>query len=461
MPLESRDERRNRRLEGAFAEEQTRTLALGARVMVAVLAIIFLWVNVENGLPAALFFYPFILAFGVLLLAPYLLQRAGRRADWHAYLFPLLWVALFVIVILVSNPLDTFRFPLQMRLGFGNEVYLFLIIAGSAFTYSWRVVLWTGFVAALVWSIAVALIYGRPETIGEIAPAVWTSMSVDEQLAHVSSPFFVHTGKWVRQVLVMLVSSWIIAGFVWRSRTLVYRQAEAERQRTNLSRYFSANLVDELAQSDYPFEETRAQDIAVLFVDIVGFTSLAAVQSPQQVIALLRDFHERVSAQVFAHGGTLDKYIGDAVMATFGTPRPGPQDATAALRCALAILATQTQWNCERQAAGVAPLAIGIGVHYGPVVMGDIGGGARFEFAVVGDTVNVASRLERMTRELGASLVVSDALVQRVRSEDAEAAELLATLVVVSDRAIRGRSESMHVWLGGADLLPSANEEQA
>ncbi len=455
MPDESRDERRERRLEAAFAEEQDRTLAFGARVMVAVLAIIFVWVNVENGWPAAVFFYPFLFTFGVLLLAPYLLSRAGRRAAWHAYVFPALWVIVFVVIVLVENPLDIYHFPIQMRLGFGNEIYLFLIIAAAAFTYSWRVVLWTGLVAALVWAAAVMIIHARPETISDVPVEVWRTLSVDEQLAILNSPFFIHFGRTVRQILVMLVSSWILAAFVWRSRTLVYRQAEAERQRTNLSRYFSANLVDELAQTDRPFEETRAQDIAVLFVDIVGFTTLAAEQTPQQVIRLLRDFHERVAAQVFAHGGTLDKYIGDAVMATFGTPRPGPRDASTALRCAEAILASIAQWNRERRAGGSADLAIGAGIHYGPVVMGDIGGGARFEFAVVGDTVNVASRLERLTRELGTDLVVSDALVQRVRAEDGDAATLLAPFELAANRSLRGRSESIDLWLKRDGRPPS------
>jgi adenylate cyclase len=149
--------------------------------------------------------------------------------------------------------------------------------------------------------------------------------------------------------------------------------------------------------------------VAVLFADVQGFTALAEGLSPQGTMDLLRGFHARMAEAVFRHQGTLDKFIGDGLMATFGTPEPGPDDAARALACARDMLATLDAWNRERAAAGEPPLAVGIGLHLGPVTTGDIGGAARFEFAVIGDTVNVASRLERLTRELGTPLVVSDA----------------------------------------------------
>ena len=102
---------------------------------------------------------------------------------------------------------------------------------------------------------------------------------------------------------------------------------------------------------------------------------------------------------MFAHGGTLDKFIGDSVMATFGTPQPGPRDAAHALACARAMLASLGVWNSERTARGEMALRAGIGLHFGPVVLGDIGDERRLEFAVLGDTVNTASRLEGLTRE--------------------------------------------------------------
>lgn len=450
MTSPSRDERRAVRLESAFREEQRRSLALGARMMVVVLAVVFVWINIENGLPAALFFYPFLFAFAGLLLAPYLLDRAGRAADWHQYLFTALWVTLFTFVVLIPNPLDRFDFPVQFRLQFGNETYLFLIVIGAAFTYSVRLVLWTGFVAAAVWSVAVGLIYMRPDTAGEISNPGWAAMSEPQRLAAIASPYRVDVGKWVREALLLLFSASIVAAFVWRSRSLVLRQAAAERERANLSRYFSANMVDELAQSDDPLEETRSQEIAVLFADIVGFTGLTGEMAAAEVIGLLREFHERMADAVFSHGGTLDKFLGDGVMATFGTPRVAADDATRALRCAQTMLDTVAAWNQSRTAAGRQAVRIGVGVHYGPVIIGDIGSAQCFEFAVVGDTVNVASRLEHLTRALEVDIVASDAVVERTRRESGDGNDGITGLRPIGDQEIRGRRGAIGVWVGNA-----------
>jgi adenylate cyclase len=133
-------------------------------------------------------------------------------------------------------------------------------------------------------------------------------------------------------------------------------------------------------------------------------------------------------------------------MATFGTPLPGPSDATSAMACARAMLRDVHVWNAERRALGEVPIEVGIGLHYGPAVLGDIGGAERFEFAVIGDTVNVASRLERLTRELNCRLIVGDALFRRLRAEGA-APELAAGLIRVRRLALPGRGGRTDVWM--------------
>ena len=119
-----------------------------------------------------------------------------------------------------------------------------------------------------------------------------------------------------------------------RIREIDRRRAAAERARINLSRYFSPNLVEMLAERDEPLGAVRRQTVAVLFVDIVGFTRMAETMPPEAVVTMLRDFHERMTAQIFACGGTVEKYIGDAIFAVFGLPSRDPDDAAqrAALR---------------------------------------------------------------------------------------------------------------------------------
>lgn len=115
---------------------------------------------------------------------------------------------------------------------------------------------------------------------------------------------------------------------------------------------------------------------------------------------------------MFSHGGTVDKFIGDAIMAVFGSPIQRIDDAGRAVRCALEILDAAAQWSLERERSGHPPIAVGIGAHYGEVFAGALGGEQLLEYTVIGDTVNVAERLERLSREVGSAFVISASLLQ-------------------------------------------------
>src|SRR6266481_1896284 len=225
---------------------------------------------------------------------------------------------------------------------------------------------------------------------------------------------------------------------IGKLREIERQRAAAERARNNLSRYFSPNLVEMLAARDEPLGAVRRQTIAVLFADIVGFTSMAERMAPEAVVAMLRAYHERMTAQIFACGGTVEKYIGDAIFAVFGVPETSIEDAANALRCADLMLAALERWNKEREARGEPCLAIGIGLNYGPAVLGDVGSEHSFSFTVIGDTVNTASRLQRLTRTLATPLVVGDPLVSAVKSAGADAAFALARLRDQGEQALRG-----------------------
>src|SRR5215212_1246661 len=234
-------------------------------------------------------------------------------------------------------------------------------------------------------------------------------------------------------------------------REIERRRATAERARGNLARYFSPNLVDLLAERDEPFGPVRRQSIAVLFADIVGFTALAEGMPPDEVLDLLRRFQERMTAQIFACGGTVEKYIGDAILAVFGVPMATDTDASQALKCADGMLVALQGWNWERVAAGEPPLAMGIGVNYGPAVIGDVGSERSMSFTVIGDTVNIASRLQTMTRTLNISLVVSDETVKAAsRQPDEDLLDILNRLSDGGEHVLRGRCRSVRVWLDTA-----------
>jgi adenylate cyclase len=233
-------------------------------------------------------------------------------------------------------------------------------------------------------------------------------------------------------------------------RQLDRQRADAERARANLARYFSPNIVDLLAEQDEPLGPVRRQMVAVLFVDIVGFTRMAETMAPEAVVALLREFHERMANRIFTCGGTIEKYIGDEIFAVFGLPDPSPHDANVALRCAALMLDELEAWNQARVQKGEAPLAIGIGVNYGPAVLGDVGTEHSLSFTVIGDTVNVASRLQSLTRELGTPLVVADAVVHQITGGQAGSAGLPIALEDRGERELRGRSGTIRIWTKSA-----------
>jgi adenylate cyclase len=206
-------------------------------------------------------------------------------------------------------------------------------------------------------------------------------------------------------------------------------------------------VVERLAASDAPRALDRAHDEAVvMFVDLVGFTRTAEALRPVEAMALLRAFHTLVEGIVFAHRGMVDKFMGDGVMTCFGVPDPVPTAAADALRVAFDLLAALARPVRAGDEGGTAHrLAVGIGIHRGEVLMGDVGGATQLQFTVVGDAVNVASRLEALTRSVGTPLIASDAVVEAARCGLDPA--LLARLAPLPEAVrLRGRGKAVRVW---------------
>jgi adenylate cyclase len=442
------------RLHVAFAAEEARGLRLAFRLRLIALALVALFLLLVNTWPEVLYLYALMLGFigvGALSLVPVRAKAGTGPAEWTRWVVPLADLALVTFAVAHPNPLggdEWLTLPLRLRLD--NFLYLFLFVVLATLTYSPRQVIWTGLCAALCWTFATLWIANQPdvhfilgvgESWGALSPAAQTETFIDAKT--------VTAVALVKQVLLVLITAAILAAAVRRARGLALRQVRVEAERTQLARYFSPNLVDELASADRPVGAIRRSEIAVLFADIVGFTRLSEAIGPEETIALLREFHARMQDAVFAHRGTLDKYLGDGLMATFGTPLPGPHDAADGMAAARDMAAAIARWNDERRAVGRPPIEIGIGIHWGAVVLGDIGGENRLEFATIGDTVNVANRLQALTRELDVETIASDDLVRAMRSVVApgEADVLLAGFTRGEAQQLRGRSAPVEIYL--------------
>ncbi|MGF1627759.1 MAG: adenylate/guanylate cyclase domain-containing protein [Alphaproteobacteria bacterium] len=392
--------------------------------------------------PGVLYYHGLLACFAALGFFSLWLNDRPWRRSWHAYLLVAFDFALLAFAVIYPNPLAAFDYPPQVALRYGNIVYFYAMLTVLAFAYKPQIVLWGGLVGALSYGVGVAWLASLPDS--RLVPA--SGNTPGTIIMAFADPTYVDLGLVAQDIVVFLIVATLLAMIVGRSRRLVWRQAALERERSNLARYFSPTVVDRLAQQDAALGEPRELDAAVMFVDLVGFTSWSEHHTPVEAIELLRDLHGRLEQAVFTHHGTLDKFIGDGMMATFGTPDPGPDDAANALACTHAILEEFRHWDAARHSAEAAEMQISIGVHYGPVVVGDIGTDRRLELAVLGDTVNVASRLEGLTRELGCRAVIGDAVVQAILAAPTRPLHLLEGLKPLGAHEIKGRDEPVVIW---------------
>jgi adenylate cyclase len=423
------------RLDAAFAAEERRGLMLAAAARSVAVLLIIGWTalaNPERGLAYAWTagIASFFLVTGIVQLVLYR-RRLGP---------PLLPYALIAIdclvlaaVLIVPNPFMPVPEPVPMPFRYSNFLFFFVLLMQMTFSFRPSLVLWTGACGVGAWTAAFLWVRSLPGVVTD------TALYFD--------PNFLSVLKYQYEIIVFLLVSAGLALLVWRSRGLVAERAAAERARGNLARYFSPKVVEVLAERDEPLGRVRRQAVGVLFADLVGFTTIAEDMTPEEVMAMLRAFHGRMEDEVFRHGGCLEKFIGDALLATFGVPDAGARDATDALACARGMLAALGEWNGQREAEGLAPLRMGVGLHYGQVVLGDIGSERTMAFATVGDTTNVASRLQALTRDLDARVVASGALVAAVEREAASAA-LLEGLKPRGAHVLRGRDTPIEVWAG-------------
>ncbi|NGN42746.1 adenylate/guanylate cyclase domain-containing protein [Mesorhizobium sp. CGMCC 1.15528] len=380
--------------------------------------------------------------FYIIGLINYRLVKRRLSPPWLSAVIGTLDIVLLTFLIVGRNPFGTDIIPPAMHLREGTFAYLLIFVSLGALTLSPRLALWLGLSAALSWTGAIVWVISRPGTY--IASKIRSDMELVDRLHFAQDPNYVDIIAQSANVVLILIVTGILAIVVSRSRRLADDYIAAERSRINLARHFSPNVVDELASADEPFGPVRRQEVAVVFADIVGFTNYSEDHPAEEVFELLRQFHRRMEQVVFDHGGTVDNYIGDCIMATFGVPRPTETDATRAMRCAWAMMNSMNEWNARRIAAGEEPIEVGIGCQYGPVVLGAVGSERNLSIAVVGDTCNVASRLQALCRELDAGICVGASLVKAVGREDG--IDALSGLVDHGLVTLRGRDEPVNVW---------------
>lgn len=410
-------------------------LATAFRVRLCAVAVIALWLLVSTAWPRNMYYLSVSLAFLALSYIPYAIRR--HPAAWTIKLVcTILDVALITSTILLP-PLGDLApdWPIQTRTRGPEFLYVLLLLAESALTYSPILVVWTGGIIIAAWSFGINSIYDRVDTVRFSDSGNLSGMQALERFL---DPYFVGlTQMWV-QVVTTGLFTLFLAIAVLRSRNTLIAQIKDNALRQSLERYVSPDVAHAMGDCVPSFGAPSKREVAVMFVDIVGFTRMVEKRSPEQALVLLRSFQERGCAVLFPRGGTLDKFLGDGFMATFGGVEPQADAAQRALSCAFDLLDTYTAWNTKRTLRGAVPIRVAIGLHFGEVIVGNVGTSERCEFTVIGDVVNVASRLERATRDIDGRLVVSDACL-RAAGDIPSGRSFTRTLTI----DIRGRERSV------------------
>ncbi|MEO0328782.1 MAG: adenylate/guanylate cyclase domain-containing protein [Pseudomonadota bacterium] len=417
--IEAEEARQNPFLARALAREKYEGHRLAVFARTIALFIIAILIPFLNPQLESIFYVVSVLIFIGIGWLQLWAARVGQSGRELALIFAdfILLTALF----LVPNPFREVDIPTAFSYRFDNFIYFFLFLALGTLAYSWRTVWSIGIWIAAFWMLALVLVAlfgitypGLTETSKELyADNILFQWTLDPNSLQITER--------IEEAIVIVMVGCILGLKGARSNRLLIEQASIAAERANLSRYFPSSLVDTLASTNHDIGAVRNQDVAVLFTDIVGFTKYAERNSAENVMDLLRSYHSLVETSVFKNNGTLDKIIGDGAMATFGTPEASPDDAKNALLAARNILEQSKLLNDARIQNGLEEIRVSVGLHFGAVTLGDIGSSRRLEFTVIGDTVNVASRLEAMSRELGCQCVVSDELMRRankVASDD-------------------------------------------
>ena len=222
-----------------------------------------------------------------------------------------------------------------------------------------------------------------------------------------------HPGKLAYTIAMTTAAGLGIALVAWVARRTVRRAVALEKSNSQLRRYFSPEVAERIADADGDFLRPgwRVREIVVLVSDLTGFTRLSSDLGSDETMKLLAEYQARMTAAIFAEGGSVDKFLGDGILATFGATGSLTDASGRAVRAAIGMSRTLAALNAERAARGLPCLEQRIGLHAGPALVGNVGTAERLEFTVIGDVVNLASRIEQACKRTGDPILASRAVV--------------------------------------------------
>lgn len=312
-----------------------------------------------------------------------------------------------VLMLLIWSFTLQYDAPAALYLKGPTLYYAFILIALRALRFDAGHVLLTGVLAIVGWiTLVLIAAYNAPVTTDY--PTYMTSLSV-------------LWGAEAEKIVALLGVTLVLALAVLRARTLLTRTAVEETAARDLSRFLDASAARRVRSS---FAELQAGDgelkpATIMFLDLRGFSAASARLPPKDVIALLYEYQSRFVPLIEAAGGSVDKFLGDGILVSFGTGERLGFEAADAFGAVPALIQVSKDWAKERRCAGLPELSVAIAITHGDVVHGVIGFDDRLEFTVIGDAVNLAAKLEKHAKAERCSVIATRGAVERARSQGA------------------------------------------
>lgn len=330
--------------------------------------------------------------FGVFCLVRLFLAYRRLLRPWMLYLSVVADIALLMGLIYSFH--YKYAQPAAFYLKAPTLLYVFLFIALRALRFEARFVLFTGLVAAIGWTILVLYVLsGRGGPDWPVTDDFVEYITTNTVLFHAE----------VDKLIAIAVTTLVLALAIARARHLLVRAVSEGAAARDLSRFFDPGVAQRIRSATMAIKagEGELRDVAILAVDLRGFTRLSTELAPAEVMKVLQDYQGRICPQIVGNGGSIDKFLGDGILASFGAVSASATPVADALRAADAVLEAVEQWARDRRAAGLAPLGVGMALAAGRVVFGAVGDAERLEFTVIGDAVNFTAKLEKHNKEEG------------------------------------------------------------
>jgi adenylate cyclase len=390
-------------------------------------------VAVEAALPVPITLAAYLLFTVLRLYLAYL----RRLPQWMLALSVVIDMALLLVLIWTFH--IQYQQPPSFYLKAPTLLYVFIFIALRALRFEARFVILAGVVAAVGWGLMIANVVYSESGAMMITRNYVTYMTSNSILL----------GAEFDKIMSILVVTAIIALAIQRARVLLIRSVAEEAAARDLSRFFSPEIAAQIKSSEQRITagEGVFREAAILTLDVRGFTRLTRERPANEVVGFLTEYQRRVVPVIQARGGTIDKFLGDGILATFGAAAPSERAAADALTATKEILAAVDAWNAEREAAGTDPVRIGAAVATGRVLFGAVGDETRLEYTVIGDPVNLAAKLEKHTKVEEARAITTLAAYEQAV---AQGYRFTGKLDLRRRRSVEGVAEPIDVVVLGA-----------